>query len=225
MLLTKFLFNTADAQGMNMINVATLAACEFIESQTGYKFTERSNYSAVKKISDHINMETFGKSAFAEARIPPSQLKKLRVTPRQMESLWRKGYLASMRSNMRGINCQVANCLAGIFLACGQDMADLTSSHVATSNCEVLENGDLYISLHIPSLLVGTVGGGTGTGTQKECLEIMDCYGSGRVMKFAEIIVAAPDGDVAAGGMAFGQRECARAALQIIEYAIATLAL
>ncbi len=190
MTLAKFLYSTADAQGMNMINVATLAACEFIEAHTQVEFVERSNYSAVKKISAHIQSGSFGKSVFAEATIPSRQLSKLRVTSAEMATLWHQGYLASMRAGMMGINCQVANGLAGIFLACGQDMADLVSSHVATSNCESLENGDLYISLHMPSVMVGTVGGGTGVGTQRECLEIMGCYGSGKVLKFLEIIAA-----------------------------------
>jgi hydroxymethylglutaryl-CoA reductase (NADPH) len=190
MTLTKFLYSTADAQGMNMINVATLAACEFIEANTKIEFVERSNYSAVKKVSAHIQSGSFGKAVFAEATIPSRQLSKLRVSAAEMATLWHRGYLASMRAGMMGINCQVANGLAGIFLACGQDMADLVSSHIATSNCESMENGDLYISLHMPSVMVGTVGGGTGIGTQRECLEIMGCYGSGKVLKFLEIIAA-----------------------------------
>ncbi len=189
-LLLQFIYSTGDAQGMNMINVATHKACQFIEEAVKKHFYERSNYSAVKKISNHVTNSTFGKSVFCESVVTREVLKKLRVSPEDMQKLWHRGYLSSMRANMLGINCQAANGMAAIFLACGQDMADISSSHVATSNCEVNGDGDLYVSLHIPSLLVGTVGGGTGNGTQKECLSIMECAGSGMVDKFSEIIGA-----------------------------------
>jgi hydroxymethylglutaryl-CoA reductase (NADPH) len=189
-LILQFSFSTGDAQGMNLINVATLAGCRYIARETGISFFERSNYSAVKKISTHSIFSTFGKSIFSEITIKKETLRLLDVKPQEMADLWHRGYLASMRSNMLGINCQVANGIAAIFLACGQDIADISSSHVATSNCEVNKNGDLYVSLYIPSLLIGTVGGGTGSGSQKECLEIMGCNGTGKVNKLAEIIAA-----------------------------------
>ena len=55
---------------------------------------------------------------------------------------------------------------------------------------ELRDNGDYYYSVTIPSLIVATYGGGTGLATQRECLEMLDCYGSGKVNKFAEIVAA-----------------------------------
>jgi hydroxymethylglutaryl-CoA reductase (NADPH) len=52
---------------------------------------------------------------------------------------------------------------------------------------ELTDTGDLYTSVMLPSLIVGTVGGGTHLPTQKECLERLDCYGAGKAKKFAEI--------------------------------------
>jgi hydroxymethylglutaryl-CoA reductase (NADPH) len=63
-----------------------------------------------------------------------------------------------------------------------------------------LPDNDLYISLTIPSLIVATYGGGTGLATQRECLEVMDCYGRDRAKKFAEIVAGvALAGEVSLG--------------------------
>ena len=53
---------------------------------------------------------------------------------------------------------------------------------------EVTPDQDLYISITIPSLIVASYGGGTGLATQRECLEILGCYGKGKVKKLAEIV-------------------------------------
>ena len=55
---------------------------------------------------------------------------------------------------------------------------------------ELLENGDYYYSVTIPSLIVATHGGGTHLATQRECLEMLGCYGKGKVRKLAEIVAA-----------------------------------
>jgi hydroxymethylglutaryl-CoA reductase (NADPH) len=89
---------------------------------------------------------------------------------------------------MLGINAQLANGLCGIFIACGQDVAHTTNASVGLNILELLENGDLYASLKLPNLIVGTVGGGTALGTQRECLEMIGCYGRGKAKKFAEIV-------------------------------------
>ena len=53
-----------------------------------------------------------------------------------------------------------------------------------------MPNGDYYVSITIPSLIVATYGGGTGLATQRECLEMLGCYDTGNVHKFAEIVAA-----------------------------------
>ena len=185
-----FQYSTGDAQGLNMINVATEHACKFIQKEMGYVFQARSNYSGVKKISDHNAIPTFGKEVFAEAFVSANSLVKMKTTPELIESTWHSGLSINTKSNIKGINCQAANAISAIFLACGQDIADISSSHIAYTSYRKTENNMLHIEVYIPSLTIGTVGGGTGVGVQKECLEILDCYGKGGVNKFAEIIAA-----------------------------------
>ncbi|MEM8997475.1 MAG: hydroxymethylglutaryl-CoA reductase, partial [Acidobacteriota bacterium] len=75
-----------------------------------------------------------------------------------------------------------------IFIATGQDVANVAESSAGLMYTELTPDGDLYISLTIPSLIVATYGGGTGLPTQRESLEAMGCYGKGKVRKLAEII-------------------------------------
>jgi hydroxymethylglutaryl-CoA reductase (NADPH) len=75
-------------------------------------------------------------------------------------------------------------------MACGQDVATISEASIGTTRCNLTSNGDLYICVTLPNLIVGTVGGGTRFPTQKECLELIDCYGNGKARKFAEICSA-----------------------------------
>jgi hydroxymethylglutaryl-CoA reductase (NADPH) len=77
-----------------------------------------------------------------------------------------------------------------MFIATGQDAANVVESSAAAIYAEVMPNGDYYYSITIPSLIVATYGGGTGLATQRECLELLGCYGAGKVAKFAEIVAA-----------------------------------
>jgi hydroxymethylglutaryl-CoA reductase (NADPH) len=75
-----------------------------------------------------------------------------------------------------------------MFIATGQDVANVAESSAGILYTELRPDGDLYMSLTIPSLIVATFGGGTGLATQRECLELMGCVGKGKVKKLAEII-------------------------------------
>jgi hydroxymethylglutaryl-CoA reductase (NADPH) len=94
---------------------------------------------------------------------------------------------------MSGVNnngAHSANGITAMFIATGQDVANVAESSAAFVFAEVLPNGDYYYSVTIPSLIVATYGGGTGLATQRECLEMLGCYGSGKVRKLAEIVAA-----------------------------------
>ena len=80
-----------------------------------------------------------------------------------------------------------ANGLAALFIACGQDAANVSESHAGITYSQLLDNGDYYWSITLPALIVATYGGGTALATQRECLEILGCYGTGGADKFAEI--------------------------------------
>jgi hydroxymethylglutaryl-CoA reductase (NADPH) len=77
-----------------------------------------------------------------------------------------------------------------MFIATGQDAANVAESSAGFVYAEKRDNGDYYYSITIPSLIVATYGGGTGLATQRECLEVLGCYGAGKVLKFAEIVAA-----------------------------------
>jgi hydroxymethylglutaryl-CoA reductase (NADPH) len=83
-----------------------------------------------------------------------------------------------------------ANAIAALFIATGQDLGNVAESSAGISFAEVLDNGDYYFSITIPALIVATHGGGTGLPTQRECLELLGCHGTGKVHKFAEIVAA-----------------------------------
>lgn len=68
--------------------------------------------------------------------------------------------LSTTHAAMIGMNGHVANGLAAIFLACGQDVASVVESHASVINYEITEKGDLYASIKLPCLVIGTVGGG-----------------------------------------------------------------
>jgi hypothetical protein len=94
---------------------------------------------------------------------------------------------------MSGVNnngLHSANGIAALFIATGQDAANVAESSAALGFSELLPNGDYYGSITLPSLIVATYGGGTGLATQRECLELLGCYGTGKVRKLAEIVAA-----------------------------------
>jgi hydroxymethylglutaryl-CoA reductase (NADPH) len=76
----------------------------------------------------------------------------------------------------------------------------VAESSAGVAYAELTDEGDLYISITIPSLIIATYGGGTGLATQKECLEMLDCVGRNKVNKLAEIIA----GVVLAGEISLG---------------------
>ena len=104
-----------------------------------------------------------------------------------MSQYWKSSTIGTMQSGSIGAQGHYANGLAALFLATGQDVACISEAAVGITRMEKTDKGDLYASVTLPNLIVGTVGGGTGLPTQRQCLELMDCYGTGKAKKFAEI--------------------------------------
>lgn len=216
----RFVFETGDAMGMNMVTIASEAICNFIESE----FTEAKcvavsgNMCSDKKQSMVNSIFGRGKTVIAEALIPSTILKEvLRTTAEAIHEVnLRKNLLGSARAgNIYQFNAHFANIIAAIFLATGQDMAQVVESSSGYTWTEV-RGEDLYISVTLPSLEVGTVGGGTRLPTQREALSIMGVAGGGNppgsnAKKFAEIIAST----VLAGELnllsALGNKELGRA--------------
>ncbi len=189
----RFNYTTGDAAGQNMVGKATFFACSWImENFEGIRnFYLESNFATDKKGSQVNILHTRGKRVTAEAIIPRNVLlKELRVDPETLVAHSSAGTLGAFISGANNNGCQTANAITAMFIATGQDVANVAESSSAILYTELTPEKDLYISLTIPSLIVATYGGGTGLPTQKECLEVLDCYGNGKVRKFAEIVTA-----------------------------------
>ncbi len=190
---TRFNFTTGDAAGQNMTSKATAAACKWIASQRPEieNFALESNFASDKKSSTVNMLHTRGKRVVAEITLPADLLEsELRVDSRRS---FRARLMANLGSFMSGTvnnGAHAANAVAAIFIATGQDAANVAESSAAYDFSEVLPNGDYYRSVTLPSLIVATYGGGTGLATQRECLEMLGCYGEGKVGKLAEIVAA-----------------------------------
>lgn len=187
----RFNYSTGDAAGQNMVGRATFAACSWIldHYQGITNFYLESNFATDKKAS-HVNvMRTRGKRVTAEATIQRDVLiQQLRVEPEKLVYHHGVANVGAFLSGANNNGAQSANAITAMFIATGQDVANVAESSAAVIYCELTAERDLYISLTIPSLIVATHGGGTGLPTQRECLEIMGCYGKGKVNRLAEIV-------------------------------------
>jgi hydroxymethylglutaryl-CoA reductase (NADPH) len=127
----------------------------------------------------------------AEARIPRAALEELaRVTPEQLVRIQASYAVGFAQLGTHNWLVQSANGLAAVLIACGQDVAYLPECCIGQLDFQVDAAGSLYVSASLPNLLVGTVGGGAGKGTARECLSILGCAGAGRANTFAELLGA-----------------------------------
>jgi hydroxymethylglutaryl-CoA reductase (NADPH) len=189
----RFNYSTGDAAGQNMVGRATFAASSWIldhykENKIVHFFLE-SNLATDKKASQVNIMRTRGKRVTAEAVLKREVLEQyMRVTPEDLSYHSQVSNVGAILSGANNNGAHSANAITAIFIATGQDVANVSESSAGIAYTELTKEGDLYISITIPSLIVATYGGGTGLPTQRECLEIMGCYGRDRVRKFAEIV-------------------------------------
>jgi hydroxymethylglutaryl-CoA reductase (NADPH) len=107
-----------------------------------------------------------------------------------MMEYWKMSLLGGIQSGSIGVQGQYANGLAALFIACGQDAACVAEASVGDTRLDIVQGEDLYMSISMPNLIVGTVGGGTDLPTQRECLAMLGCTGTGSAKKFAEICAA-----------------------------------
>ena len=188
----RFSYYTGDAAGQNMVTLATAEACKWILQH--FKFPPQAfylegNMATDKKASALNILGTRGKRVVAEATIPRDVLKAiLRTTPEQICSHINAANVGAMLAGANNNGMHSANGIAAIFIATGQDVANVAEAAAAIYHTEVTPEGALYASITLPSLIVATHGGGTGLPTQRECLEIMGCVGVGTAYKLAEIV-------------------------------------
>lgn len=189
----RFNYTTGDAAGQNMVGKATKAACDWIKSV--YPEIERyqleGSFATDKKTSWVNTLHTRGKKVIAEATISAAKLKEIMHV--SVEQIFEARLASQLGGYLAGVNnngAHSANGITAMFIACGQDVANVAESSAAAVYAEITKSGDYYFSITIPSLIVATYGGGTGLPTQRECLELLGCYGKDKVKKFAEIIAA-----------------------------------
>ncbi|HEY2259153.1 MAG TPA: hydroxymethylglutaryl-CoA reductase [Solirubrobacteraceae bacterium] len=190
---TRFNYTTGDAAGQNLTGKATQAACRWIAEQRGeieHYFLE-SNFATDKKSSQINMLRTRGKRVIAEATIPNDLF--ARIMRSDSKLMYRARQVSNLGGFMSGVNnngAHSANGITALFIATGQDVANVAESSAAYVYAELRDNGDYYYSVTIPALIVATYGGGTGLATQRECLEMLGCYGRDRVRKLTEIVAA-----------------------------------
>lgn len=192
-----FEYSTGDAAGQNMVTICTQHLCEWLlqhaPAQPRFWYIE-GNFSGDKKAVANAFFRTRGHRVSAEITVPREVVQRvLKSTPEALERYYENATLAAIQSGAIGINGHYANGLAAVFIACGQDVACVAEAAIGVNRFEVTPQkvgGDLYFSITMPNLIVGTVGGGTGLPTQSQCLALLGCQGSGTAQKFAEICIA-----------------------------------
>ncbi len=196
----RMVYNTGDAMGMNMATIASDEVCKVIEENVDFaECIALSGNLCVDKKPNCVN-KIFGRGKYviAEAVIPKEISEKiLKTKPEEIHYVnVSKNLLGSAAACSLSYNAHFANIIAAIFIATGQDVAQVVESSLGYTWTEVREDGSLYISVTLPSLEVGTVGGGTRLPTQREALSLLGVAGGGEppgtnALKFAEIVASA----------------------------------
>jgi len=188
-------FTTGDAAGQNMVTIATDAICKYIIGNFQHYPVEwyiESNYAGDKKTTAKTLSGNRGKKVIAEVTLPRDVVTSvLKSTPEKMCKYFLTSTLSSIQAGSIGNQGHLANALTAIYIATGQDVACIAESSIGILRMETTDKGDLYASITMPALIVGTVGGGTHLPTQAEGLRIMNCQGINKAQKFAELCCAA----------------------------------
>jgi len=186
-------YTTGDAAGQNMTGKATLAACEWIKANYpgGVRYVLSGAIDTDKKHSQINMLLTRGKRVVAEGIIKNDVLKSMMGVDTKTVFEYRQiGMIGGFMAGSAYNGAHAANALTAIFIATGQDAANISESHAGLTYTQLRDNGDYYWSVTLTSLIVASYGGGTGLPTQRECLEMLGCYGAGKVHKLAEICAA-----------------------------------
>ena len=184
--------DTSNAAGQNMVTLAAKVACEFIQEQTNHNYFLESNLNSDKKASVRNMLLGRGHGVIAETTIKNSVMKRiLKVDPDILYDNWTYFPIVSSMAGTHGNGVHVSNALTAIYLATGQDTACVAENSIAHFGLEKIGDG-LKFKLTLPSLTVGTVGGGTRLKMRKQNLELLGCHaGENSSKKLAEIIAGA----------------------------------
>ena len=190
-LVLRLVFTTADAIGINMAARASEACSELVASTTGAVARYVHGEDVEKRANARALHEGRGRSVVCDAVVPRARLAaQLRVTPEDLAAIHASYQLGFARRGTHNGLVQAANGLTAVFLDCGQYAAYVTEFATGLLELAPTAAGDLYACVHLPSLLVGTVGGGSGQGTAAECLDLLGVRAAGGANLLAEILAA-----------------------------------
>ena len=190
--LLDFILDTGNAAGQNMVTLATNVACEYIRQETGHKFFLDSNLASDKKASSRNMILGRGHGVIAETHITKSVMSRvLNVDPDFVIENWTYFPIVSAMAGTLGNAIHASNALTAIYIATGQDTACVAENSVGHFTVEKVDDGITW-RLTLPSMTVGTVGGGTRLNQQQQNLKLLGCdSGEHSSRKLAEIIAAA----------------------------------
>lgn len=186
-------YTTGDAAGQNMVTIATDALCRAIEADCPVPMEAwyiEGNFSGDKKASALGMVTGRGRKVSASLTLPAEIVEQvLGTTVQAMLDYGRVANLGSLISGQLGAQAHFANGLAAFYIATGQDAACVAESAVGVTRME-RRGDDLWCSVTMPNILVGSVGGGTGLPSQSAALNILGLKGEGHGAGLAEVAAA-----------------------------------
>jgi hydroxymethylglutaryl-CoA reductase (NADPH) len=190
-----FIYNTAEAAGQNMVTIATHHACKYIKENykcdDGFRYYIESNFNGDKNTAYKSLLLGRCHYVVASALVEGKYLRRvLRVSAREYVDGWTQCTRGSQKAGIFGMNMHISNALTAIYLATGQDAASVVENSGGMMSYEVRNDNDLYATLTMPSITVGTIGGGTRLKQARKNLELLGCIGKNSSKKLAEIVCA-----------------------------------
>ena len=190
-----FVYTTGDASGQNMTTTCTWHGIMWIKelfpTETTFEILDviiEGNGSSDKKVSEFLISEGRGCKVIASCDLEEKVINRiLRTSSDAILKCYGPSSSRAKELGMLAFNINVANAIAAIFVATGQDLASIHESSMAQLNLEKSEKG-LRLSLTLSSLVIGTIGGGTHLDDRQDALKLMKCQGSGKIERFARMI-------------------------------------
>ena len=186
-----FILDTGNAAGQNMVTLAAKKSCDYIKEKTGAEFFLESGFNSDKKASARNMIMGRGHSVIAETTISNSVIRSiLDVDIANLKKYQEIGPTTTRLAGTEGCHLHISNALTAIYLATGQDTACVAENSIGHYQIEPQEN-DVKFRLTLPSMTIGTVGGGTRLSPQQQNLKLLGCdTGDTAARKLAEIICA-----------------------------------
>lgn len=184
-LFIRFVATTGDAMGMNMLSKGTEKSLNTVKEHFPDMeiLSLSGNFCTDKKPAAVNWIQGRGKSVVCEAVVPAdivTNVLKTSVHALVDVNISKNMIGSAIAGSVGGFNAHAANIVTAIFIATGQDPAQ----NVGSSNCMTLmepwgaDGSDLYVSCTMPSIEIGTIGGGTGLPAQGACLAMLGVQGA-----------------------------------------------